>query len=64
MDFYQGKHRKSVPGCTRRHQAHQDTFPLHVSAADAGQDAKGPFHGSFQKGASDLEKVQALVPDG
>ena len=49
MDVCECKQRKSMPGCTRRHQAHQDTFSLHVSVADAGQDAKGQFHGSFQK---------------
>ena len=49
VDVSECKQRKSMPGCTRRHLAHQDTFSLHVSVADAGQDAKGQFHGSFQK---------------
>ena len=53
-----------MPGCTRRHQAHQDTFSLHVSATDAGQDAKEQFHGSFQKNGSDLKKVKAPVSHG
>ena len=49
VDVCKRKRRKSMPGCTRRHLAQQDTFSLHVSGTDAGQDAKGQIHGSFQK---------------
>ena len=49
MDVCEGTQRQSMPGCTRRHLAHRDTFSLHVSATDARQDAKGQFRGSFQK---------------
>ena len=53
-----------MPGCTRRHLGHQDTFSLRVFVADAGPDAKGQLHGSFQKNASDLKKVKAPVSHG
>ena len=64
VDVCEGTQRQSMPGCTRRHLAHRDTFSLRVSVADARPDANGQFHGSFPKGASDLNKVKAPVFHG